>query len=127
MAEDGPLDAKYPLIETPAPSPSQRTEWNVRDSEATLIIVWGSPQGGTLKTAAAAARLKKPFLLINMLEKPAVEAVQKWIEKTQAHVVNIAGPRASEVPEAYEEAKLFLTEVFASEDDDDDETGLLPE
>jgi Circularly permutated YpsA SLOG family len=31
-AEDGPIDPKYPLKETPSASYLQRTEWNVRDS-----------------------------------------------------------------------------------------------
>jgi hypothetical protein len=35
-AEDGPIDPKYPLKETPSASYIQRTEWNVRDSEATI-------------------------------------------------------------------------------------------
>jgi hypothetical protein len=32
--------ALYPkLKETPQPNPVQRTEWNVRDSDATLVLV----------------------------------------------------------------------------------------
>ena len=38
MAEDGKIDPAYPLRETPSADYSQRTEWNVRDSDATLII-----------------------------------------------------------------------------------------
>ena len=38
LAEDGPIDARYPLRETPSADPSQRTEWNVRDSDATLVL-----------------------------------------------------------------------------------------
>src|SRR5262250_2820655 len=43
-AEDFPdppgLLSKYPwLRETSSPQPAQRTEWNVRDSDAVLIIV----------------------------------------------------------------------------------------
>jgi hypothetical protein len=34
-AEDGPIDSKYPLKETPSASYLQRTEWNVRESDAT--------------------------------------------------------------------------------------------
>ena len=37
-AEDGPIDPRYPLRETPSGDPAQRTEWNVRDSDATLIL-----------------------------------------------------------------------------------------
>jgi hypothetical protein len=34
--EDGPFDLKYPLKETPSVAYVQRTEWNVRDSDATI-------------------------------------------------------------------------------------------
>jgi hypothetical protein len=43
-AEDSPkppgLLAKYPkLKETPLPDPAQRTEWNVRDADACMIVI----------------------------------------------------------------------------------------
>ena len=38
LAEDGLLDDRYPLVETPSASYAQRTEWNVRDSEGTVIF-----------------------------------------------------------------------------------------
>ena len=122
QAEDGPLDAKYPLTETPSASVSQRTEWNVRDSEATLILTWGPPKGGTLKTAGAASRFKKPFLIVDMEKEKDIAAIQKWIEASRAHVLNVAGPRASEVGKAYDEAKQLLTQLFeADEDEGEDE------
>jgi hypothetical protein len=37
-AEDGPIDLKYSLKETPSESYIQRTEWNVRDSDATILF-----------------------------------------------------------------------------------------
>ena len=37
-AEDRPIDLKYPLKETPSESYIQRTEWNVRDSDATILF-----------------------------------------------------------------------------------------
>ena len=46
LAEDGPIPAEYPLTETPAAESSQRTEWNVRDSDATLIVAPRSRPGG---------------------------------------------------------------------------------
>ena len=36
-AEDGPIDARYPLRETPGADPAQRTEWNIRDSDGTEL------------------------------------------------------------------------------------------
>jgi hypothetical protein len=37
-AEDGIIDSKYPLKESSSSSYLQRTEWNVRDSDATVIF-----------------------------------------------------------------------------------------
>ena len=37
-AEDGTIDPKYPLKETPSVAYIQRTEWNVRDSDATVLV-----------------------------------------------------------------------------------------
>lgn len=38
--EDGVLPGCYLLQETPTANYLQRTEWNVRDSDATLILPW---------------------------------------------------------------------------------------
>src|SRR5262245_48879825 len=37
-AEDGQIPERYALEETPSTNYLQRTEWNVRDSDATVII-----------------------------------------------------------------------------------------
>ncbi|MCF7788694.1 MAG: putative molybdenum carrier protein [Prosthecobacter sp.] len=37
-AEDGPIDAKYELTETPSSNYLQRTEWNVRDTDGTIVF-----------------------------------------------------------------------------------------
>lgn len=47
-AEDGPIDLKYPLKETPSSSYIQRTEWNVRDSDATVVFSNRGPRVGEL-------------------------------------------------------------------------------
>ena len=38
LAEDGPIDARYQLKETPSANYTQRTEWNVRDSDGTVVF-----------------------------------------------------------------------------------------
>ena len=50
-AEDGALSARYPLMETPSDDYVQRTTWNIRDSDGTLILTRGEPTGGTAQTA----------------------------------------------------------------------------
>lgn len=37
-AEDGVIHSRYPLKETPSEEYNERTTWNVRDSDGTLIV-----------------------------------------------------------------------------------------
>lgn len=52
LAEDGPVPERYILSETPTRAYAVRTEWNVRDSDGTVIFTLGWPplSGGSLKT-----------------------------------------------------------------------------
>jgi len=62
-AEDGAVPLQYRLTETPTERWEQRTEWNVRDSDATLIItVSETLTGGSLRTLELARTLGKPYL-----------------------------------------------------------------
>src|SRR5690348_7979517 len=45
---------RYPLVETPSKDYRQRTRWNVRDSDAALILVPGELSGGSRLTAGNA-------------------------------------------------------------------------
>ena len=59
-AEDGVLAACYKMKETPTADYPLRTEWNVRDSDATLVLTRGEPTEGTAFTIELARRLRKP-------------------------------------------------------------------
>src|SRR5260221_13349632 len=49
--EDRPIHPKYPLKETPSATYIRRTEWNVRDSDATVLFSIGSTlTGGSRRT-----------------------------------------------------------------------------
>jgi hypothetical protein len=112
-AEDGTIPDRYPLRETPSPRYSQRTEWNVRDADATLILSWGAPAGGTLRTVVACRRLGKPHLVIDLAtSSPSATglAIYEWLRAYSGKVLNVAGPRASEAPAAYEAAMSSLRE-----------------
>ena len=37
-AEDGPIGGQYHLVETPSANFLQRTEWNARDSDGTVVF-----------------------------------------------------------------------------------------
>ncbi len=55
-AEDGAVPARYALREHASPDYAARTERNVVDSDATLVLAIGSPTNGTALTVRLAAR-----------------------------------------------------------------------
>lgn len=65
-AEDGRIADKYPLEETPAADYQQRTEWNVRDTDGTLILTIGPVTGGTKLTVEFAQKHKRPCLVVDL-------------------------------------------------------------
>ena len=111
-AEDGVLDGRYPLRETPAEDYAQRTTWNVRDSDGTLIMTFGEPTGGTAQTVDDAGRLKKPCLVIDLDRPPNFQVVLDWIRTHRIRTLNVAGPRESKCPGIYRAASGFLRELL---------------
>lgn len=62
-AEDGRINAKYPLVETPSAAYVQRTELNVRDTGGTVIFsIERELTGGSKKTLEFAVKHNKPLL-----------------------------------------------------------------
>jgi hypothetical protein len=96
-SEDGPLPAAYQLTETPSAAYLQRTEWNVRDSTATLIFTLDDKlDGGSKKTAEFAERLGKPWLHVRPGVHP--KYVARFLARHAVTVLNVAGKRASAAP-----------------------------
>lgn len=112
VAEDGPIADKYPLQETPTADPAQRTEWNVRDSDGTLILTPGKPTGGTALTIDFARKLRRPCLVVDLNLPVNTDAVNGWLATNRIRTLNIAGPRASESPHAYGVAVAALRNLF---------------
>jgi hypothetical protein len=112
-AEDGPIERRYPLRETPSAEYAQRTEWNVRDSDGTLVLSRGECTGGSAQTVEVAARLEKPCLVLDLTRRPSVSAARGWAREHQVSVVNIAGPRESKTPGIYAQAAPFLRQLFS--------------
>lgn len=106
----------YPhLRETPTARPEERSEWNVRDSAATLIIVpdddGRSP--GTDFTVSCAEKLGKPCHFIRLADEQAVDAIKAFmalLDETQS--LNIAGPRESECPGIYASSRAIFIDAF---------------
>jgi hypothetical protein len=102
LAEDGRIDERYLLCQTPSRRYAQRTEWNVRDSDATVVFsICSEVQGGTALTVEIARRLDKPCLHLSQAATQPEAAAVRLLEFLDAHHVsrlNIAGPRASQEP-----------------------------
>lgn len=111
-AEDGTIPGSYRLRETPAAEYQQRTEWNVRDSDATLILTRGEPTGGTALTIRLAAACARPCLVIDLNAAPAPETVSTWLATNHIKVLNIAGSRESGYPGIHEQAMELLRLCF---------------
>lgn len=114
LAEDGRLDACYRLRETPSPAYAQRTEWNVRDSDGTVIFtLHGTLTGGTLLTWEYAQQHGKPVLVLVAGQTPApAKALREFLRQHHIHVLNVAGPRASFAPKIGEFVEQVLAEAL---------------
>jgi hypothetical protein len=100
-AEDGPIDARYQLKETPSSHYLQRTEWNARDSDGTVIFSVRKHLSGTsAETMEFAIKHRKPYLHLSAVFKDhAASKLKKWMQQNNIRVLNVAGPRASKEPE----------------------------
>ena len=112
LAEDGALPARYPMKETPAPEYAQRTEWNVRDSDGTLILALGELTGGTALTAELAKRHGRPCLVIDLDHNADAAEVLGWSAANGIRTLNIAGPRESTRPGIYRVTFDFLKSIL---------------
>jgi hypothetical protein len=123
VCEDGKIPDFFPLKETPndrspdAPNVprSQRTEWNVRDSDATLIL-WPSDlqssDPGTRWTAECASRYQKPMLTSDPNSPIEVARVQEWIADNNIKSLNVAGPSERTSPGIGVIAEEFIRDVL---------------
>src|SRR5205823_12196903 len=112
-AEDGAIPENYPLQETPTDAYPERTEWNVRDSDATLILTRGKPDRGTALTRKLARRLKKPYRVVDLANANCAEEVRAWLAAHAVKTLNIAGPRESSQKDIARDAGAMLRSVLS--------------
>ena len=113
LSEDGTIPSRYQLVETDTAEYPPRTEQNVVDSDATLILYEGKLKGGTLLTRRICKRLDKPHLCLRM-DATAATKVRAWLAEIRPSTLNIAGPRESTCEGICDRSTEFLLKVFAS-------------
>jgi len=111
-AEDGPLDRRYPLHETPSTDYRERTRRNVETSDGTLILAHGALSGGTALTYRVARELNKPCLVIDLARANTTDTVCRWLTRNGVKRLNVAGPRESARPGIYAQALAFLRRLL---------------
>jgi len=114
-AEDGTVPSHYNVRELPGGSYPERTERNVIDSDATLIISHGELTGGSKLTRELAEKHARACLHIDLLKLIAFDAaidIHEWIAAHKIEILNIAGSRASKDPEIYRITCNLLETAF---------------
>lgn len=122
--ENGKIPSDYPLRETekdrsdkaPDIPRSQRTEFNVRDSDATLML---KPQNvendsGTECTIMFVRLYNKPFLIADPYRDDTPELIKEWLQESVPEILNIAGPGEKTSPGIYNRVYRMLILVFNS-------------
>jgi putative molybdenum carrier protein len=126
-AEDFPdppgLLARYPgLRETPLCDPAQRTEWNVRDSDAILVIADRAGflvSKGTRGALEWASHYGKPRLVVDVGQLDANAQVAAWLREQCKRfgpdmALGVGGPRESEAPGVYASARRLMASVLCA-------------
>lgn len=126
-SEDGSIPLRYPLRETASKSYAVRTEWNVRDSDATLILVLDRISSGTRLTIDSAKTQTRPLRIEHLCPAAAktliddevspeqqIADVVDWISREKVRTLNVAGPRGSSHKDVYQKSLHFLTKLLES-------------
>ena len=107
VAEDGRVPAEYglrpvPFGESPLASDvprSLRTEWNVRDSDGTLVVLpAGLVDPGTEAARTFAAHYRRPCRTVDPVDSRAAEAIRGFLHDPSIVCLNVAGPAERSAP-----------------------------
>ncbi len=112
MAEDGFISLKYPLRQTCTANTNVRTELNVKDCDATLIIVDDEMDHGTQITYDLAKIHQKPVFVWIINRNKNISVFHRWLHLHKVEHLNIAGPRESNAPGIYFSALAVLDDLL---------------
>jgi hypothetical protein len=113
---EGQIPAQYQLVETPSDSYLQRTEWNVRDTDGTVVFTLAAAAtGGSLKTIGFAKKHRKPCLHLSQAgggSFPQAVQLQAFVKEHGIKVLNVAGSRESKEPGIHDWVMRVLEDGF---------------
>jgi len=120
-AVDGIIPSRYPLLETDSQEYQVRTLWNVRDSDATLLVCSDEPDGGTALTIEYCEQLGRPYevcqlqggdVAVSDCSERNLIGLVRWTHSNPVNVLNVAGPREDIDCPIYARAYAFLRAFF---------------
>lgn len=122
MTELGPAPDLGPLFnlkEWPERGYPARTKQNVKESDATILVVSNRKQikGGTGLTLKLIKDHAKPFLIIDLSDLYVQEwpkTIVQWIRNLGIQILNVAGPRCSSDPELDKASEEILVKIFTA-------------
>lgn len=124
-SESGIIPERYPLIESTSNSYLKRTEDNVINSHATLLLTYGKPHGGSKRTIDFAKKHSRPYLHVDLSgdDSSIVHEIHDWLigggliaddgsSVPSQPILNVAGSRESKQPGIQVRVKHLLISVF---------------
>jgi hypothetical protein len=115
-AEDGRIPSRYRLRQTPSAQYAQRTVWNVRDSDATVLFSqWPGLLGGSRRTLESCRIFRKPVIhlaadILTVFESAVL--LRRFLHRYHVRRLNVAGPRKSQEPRTYRFVQKVLDATF---------------
>jgi hypothetical protein len=122
LAEDGIIPERYPLLEMRSRRYSARTRKNIESADFTLILIIDPADfvGGTRLTREICSRLRahdgKPFTIALLNADGLAQARRDLSQLPDTGVLNVAGPRESQRPGIYLQAKSFIEQLLRQEE-----------
>jgi predicted Rossmann fold nucleotide-binding protein DprA/Smf involved in DNA uptake len=114
-ADDGPLDKKYPLLETESADYPPRNRLNVLLADATIIFN-GLPEysPGTRRTIKFAREHTKKFKVLRGFPDVVKDAadLKQWLQKYSPQKLNVAGNSEEKCPGIYAHVLAVLRQVI---------------
>lgn len=122
ICENGIIPEEYPLVETlhdrslnaPLIRHSQRTEYNVRDSDATLVLLPAGSEHdqGTKWTLTCTQMYNKPYIVVDPYLPNAEKLIINWLNGNSVGILNIAGPGETNAPGVSKQTYRLLRSVL---------------
>ena len=114
-ALDGPLASEYQLRETPSDEYLERAEWNVRDSDATVVFTLSEKTSGIWKkTLSLAKKQKKSCVHFHRGILAVAEKLLQFCQKHEVRRLHIAGSNEDAEAGIYEWVLATLEKAKAT-------------